>query len=225
MIGESLARYHALCKTAGGEGNVSRETYEAIEHYTALLLKWNQAINLISKATEGDVWYRHILDSAQLFPLILSYHNTDNYPVILTDFGSGGGLPALVIAALLEGKNVPYHLHAIESDKRKAIFLTQAAHAIGIASAHLTIHNGRAEKMTPWESNIILARGFAPLSELFSYIVPFTQKKCLSLLQKGSRVEQELEVASKRWVYDVNRIASLTEHDAVILSIQNIVPR
>lgn len=50
---------------------VSRETIEDLEKFTDLLLKWNfSKINLISKTTIADLWYRHILDSAQLLQYI-----------------------------------------------------------------------------------------------------------------------------------------------------------
>ena len=45
---------------------VSRETQKRIVEFTALLLKWNKTINLISTKTISDIASRHILDSLQL---------------------------------------------------------------------------------------------------------------------------------------------------------------
>ena len=50
--------------------NVSRGEYEALIRYQSLLLKWNKTINLISKASEKDLWQRHIIDSLQLLKYI-----------------------------------------------------------------------------------------------------------------------------------------------------------
>ena len=36
--------------------NVSREVKEALLNYQNLLLKWNKAINLISRNSEKDIW-------------------------------------------------------------------------------------------------------------------------------------------------------------------------
>ncbi|MGB3279906.1 MAG: RsmG family class I SAM-dependent methyltransferase, partial [Pseudorhodobacter sp.] len=49
--------------------DVSRETLERLEGYENLIRKWNPTINLVSKASLGDLWQRHIVDSAQIFPL------------------------------------------------------------------------------------------------------------------------------------------------------------
>jgi len=49
--------------------NVSRETFECLETYAALLQQWQRRINLVANATLPILWQRHILDSAQLFPL------------------------------------------------------------------------------------------------------------------------------------------------------------
>jgi 16S rRNA (guanine527-N7)-methyltransferase len=45
---------------------VSRETFERLERYIALLREENARQNLVSAATLGHVWDRHIFDSAQL---------------------------------------------------------------------------------------------------------------------------------------------------------------
>jgi len=50
--------------------SVSRETLGRLETMIETLLHWQKAINLVGRATLDDVWTRHILDSAQLIPLI-----------------------------------------------------------------------------------------------------------------------------------------------------------
>jgi len=49
---------------------VSRETLARLEAYADLLILWSARINLVGRATIADLWRRHILDSAQLYPLI-----------------------------------------------------------------------------------------------------------------------------------------------------------
>ena len=72
---------------------------ERLEQFTDLLLRWNARINLISRADEATVWARHVLDSAQLAPLIPDATGP------LIDLGSGAGFPGLVLA-LLTGRHV-----------------------------------------------------------------------------------------------------------------------
>ena len=64
---------------------VSRETLSRLEAYAALLTQWSARINLVGRDTLADLWRRHILDSAQLHPLIPS--STQN----VIDLGSGTG--------------------------------------------------------------------------------------------------------------------------------------
>ncbi|HEU4839537.1 MAG TPA: RsmG family class I SAM-dependent methyltransferase, partial [Micavibrio sp.] len=41
---------------------------EKLRQYHALLLKWQEKINLVSPNTIPDAWQRHFIDSAQLAP-------------------------------------------------------------------------------------------------------------------------------------------------------------
>ena len=88
--------------------DVSRETRDQLEALAHTLARWQKAINLVGKGTLEDVWLRHILDSAQLFPLIPKQART------LADLGSGGGFPGLVLASLRPDLQVTL----IEADAR-----------------------------------------------------------------------------------------------------------
>ena len=74
--------------------DVSRETETRLEAYVELLMKWQRKINLVSNNTLSQVWSRHILDSAQIFPLL-----PDEKAKIM-DIGSGAGLPGMIIAIM-----------------------------------------------------------------------------------------------------------------------------
>ena len=108
-----------------GEYDVSRETIARLETYVRLLIRWNARINLVAEATLDAVWARHIVDSAQLFPLAPA----DAARWI--DLGSGAGLPGLPIAALAAEKAPHLRVTLVESNKRKAAFLATAARVIG----------------------------------------------------------------------------------------------
>jgi 16S rRNA (guanine527-N7)-methyltransferase len=78
--------------------NVSREVKEALLNYQNLLLKWNKAINLISRNSEKDIWARHILDSLQLLKYIDFLDN-------IIDIGSGGGFPCVQIRRICSARD------------------------------------------------------------------------------------------------------------------------
>src|SRR5215213_13399 len=95
---------------------VSRETVERLGVYLDLLRRWQRTINLVAASTLADPWRRHILDSAQLIRFV------PGDAARLVDLGSGAGLPGLVLAIM----GLP-DVHLIESDRRKAAFLREAA--------------------------------------------------------------------------------------------------
>lgn len=74
--------------------DVSRETLEKLELYAALLKKWQRRINLVSRTTLPDIWRRHLLDSAQIAPLIRG-----EAPSCI-DMGTGAGFPGMVLAIM-----------------------------------------------------------------------------------------------------------------------------
>ena len=118
--------------------DVSRETGDRLEALVTTLERWQKAINLVGKTTMGDVWRRHILDSAQLKGLIPAEAKT------LTDLGSGAGFPGLVVAALRPDLDVTL----IESDARKAAFLGEAARRMGLEKPPKIVI-GRIEAVAP----------------------------------------------------------------------------
>ena len=68
--------------------DVSCETLERLKVYAAMVERYQRAINLVSSNTLADIWRRHFLDSAQIFPELPSNHSR------ILDLGSGAGFPA-----------------------------------------------------------------------------------------------------------------------------------
>ena len=48
----------------------SNSSINKIKEFNTQLLKYNKRYNLISKSTENNIWYRHILDSAQIIKFL-----------------------------------------------------------------------------------------------------------------------------------------------------------
>ena len=166
--------------------NVSRETLDRLKAYVELLGRWNAKINLIGRDTEGDVWRRHILDSAQLGPLIPETAMT------LADIGSGAGLPGLILSIL----NIPATIHLIESDQRKAAFLREAAR---ITEASVIIHENRVEQVSLSAMDVVCARACAPLEKLLGMAEKLISIHTLCVFPKGARAELELTEARAHW--------------------------
>lgn len=192
--------------------NVSRETVDRLTAYADLLMKWQRRINLVSATTLGDLWRRHMLDSAQLLALLPAGAQS------VVDLGSGAGFPGLVLAIL----GVP-EVHLIESDQRKCIFLAEAARAAGLtAGANPVIHNRRIETITGLNADAVTARACAPLDQLLSYAQKFLWHDGKALFLKGAAVEEELTAAHKNWTMELERFPSASDPTGCILRIGQV---
>ena len=192
----------------GREANVSHETLERLGQYAALLVKWQRGLNLVGASTLDDLWRRHMLDSAQLLPLIPSGARR------LVDLGSGAGFPGLVLATLgVEG------VELVESNGRKCAFLAEAARVMAV---QVQIHNARIDSLPAMPADVITARACAPLPALLSYAERFIGDHTVCLFHKGARVEAELTAARKEWRMTATQIPSRTESRSVVLQIQGL---
>ncbi len=82
---------------------VTAETMDRLSVYLALLVKWQRRINLVAASTLADPWRRHMLNSAQLVPLLPGQGPAGLAPRI-ADLGSGAGFPGLVLAMMGAGR-------------------------------------------------------------------------------------------------------------------------
>lgn len=193
--------------------NVSCETLMDLESYVEQLIHWNKTINLISQKSLAEIWHRHIYDSYQIF---FYFPQKAKY---LIDFGSGGGLPAIVCAICAKHTQRPLHFMLIESDKRKAVFLRRISHILDL---QISVIDQRIEHVKPIKADIITARALAALPALFSYARPFLSDKTICLFPKGEHWLNEVKLARKYWYFDDILHPSKSESSAVILEIRNL---
>jgi 16S rRNA (guanine527-N7)-methyltransferase len=188
--------------------DVSRETGDRLETLVSTLERWQKAINLVSRTTLGEVWRRHVLDSAQLKPLIPAEAKT------LADLGSGAGFPGLVVAALRPDLEVTL----IESDARKAAFLSEAARRMMLEKPPKIVI-GRIEAAAPTPADVITARALAPLGQLLTWADRHRTDTAICLFHKGKGWQAEVTEAMKDWDIPLQTFNSVTDLDAVILRI------
>jgi 16S rRNA (guanine527-N7)-methyltransferase len=191
------------------ENAVSRETADKLRVYAALLTKWQARINLVGPATLPDLWRRHFLDSAQLFPLLPAGP--------LLDFGSGAGFPGLVLAILRGDGGDAVHL--VEADGRKCAFLREVAR---LTATPIVVHAQRIEDLSPFAVSAVTARALAPLAALLRLAAPFLQLRTECLFLKGEKLEDELTAAGKDWKMEVERIPSRSDPNGAILRLKEV---
>ncbi|WP_299846594.1 16S rRNA (guanine(527)-N(7))-methyltransferase RsmG [uncultured Roseovarius sp.] len=199
--------------TAQSVPNVSRETNERLEHYAALLRKWNPSINLVSKSTIENLWSRHILDSTQI--LDLAPHPVSHW----ADLGSGGGFPGLVVAILAMETGSPTKTTLVESDARKCTFLRTVIRETG---ANAEVLNDRIENIPPLDVDVLSARALADLSTLLEFTERHMLPKGMALFPKGETWQKELTKAQSKWQFETQFAKSETEAGPVILRITGV---
>jgi 16S rRNA (guanine527-N7)-methyltransferase len=188
---------------------VSRETLDRLTAYADLLLKWNKRINLIGRGSESELWRRHILDAAQLAPLIPEGAR------MIADAGAGAGLPGLILSIL----NSAASFALIEPDKRKGAFLREAIRA---TQSTAIVHEMRAEEVDLPPQDVVVARALAPLDRLLEMVQKLVSIHTVCLFPKGAGAEQELTEARTRWKMQVRQVPSRTDPAGRILVLTEV---
>ena len=151
-----------------------------LDRLAAMVVAENARQNLMSKASEGTIWLRHLADSAQLLRAVP--RGTSPW----LDLGTGAGFPGLVIAAMRPDIAVVL----VESRKKRVDWLTRAASELGLTQCR--VEGGRLEHVASFPAAAISARAFAPLGKLLGLSARFSTQDTLWLLPKGRSAVQEV---------------------------------
>ena len=135
------------------------EQSKQLRAYASKLVRINQQINLISPATEDEIWKRHILHC-----LTLTQRGFPEGSVVV-DWGSGGGLPALPLALACPHITV----HAVDSVRKKMQAVRMMARQLRVENLHT--HHARAEAWEGGPVHYSVSRATAPLVDLWSWHV------------------------------------------------------
>lgn len=192
---------------------VDEVTLDRLRRYAAALARWNGTINLVAPASLPDLWSRHILDAAQLWPLAPAGARH------WADLGSGGGLPGLVVAILARG--TPLRVTLVESDRRKAAFLRAQIAEHDLAA---TVCTQRAEALAPLAADVVSARALAPLDRLLPMVARHLGPQGVALLPKGRGWATELTQAAPGPMFRVEPLPSATDPTARLLRLTRIRP-
>ena len=182
-------------------------TEERLRRYQALLLKWQQKINLISPATIDTAWERHFEDSMQLADFLPHHAQT------LIDLGSGAGFPGLVLAMMRPEVAV----HLIEADHKKSSFLKAVSRDTNVP---VQVYTERIEAVRiEAVPDVITARALAPLQQLFDYSAQWIARNpdLVLILPKGEKVEDEIKAAQALWAFDCDCRRSQTDARGSVL--------
>ena len=135
------------------------------------------------------------------------------------DLGSGGGFPGLVIAVLAQSLQPELKVTLVEVDKRKAVFLREAARTLDL---NVTIEAQRIEDLPPLQASVVSARALAPLSQLCDLAYRHMAPGGVAILMKGKQSEAEIAVARQKWSFELEASDSITSAEASVLTLKEL---
>ena len=180
------------------------QSIDKLKMFEEELLKINKKHNLISKNTEGLIWSRHILDSAQLVKYIDFKHGS------LSDLGSGAGFPGLVLA--IYNQNFNFHVKLYEKSDVKRDFLDEMISKLKIKALSLTnIFDGNID------SEYIVSRAFKKLDKIIQVSREIAKKPHKLIILKGQNAQLEANKAFKYQKYSYKLVTSMTDKKSKII--------
>ena len=180
------------------------QSIDKLKMFETELLKANRKHNFIAKSTEGFIWSRHILDSAQL----VKYINFNEGS--LSDLGSGAGFPGLVLA--IHNQNFNFHVKLYEKSPVKREFLDEMIGKLKIkASLFTDVFDERIE------SAYIISRAFKKLDKIIQVSREMIKKPHKLIILKGQNAQEEANKAFKSHKYSYKLEESMTNKKSKII--------
>ena len=182
----------------------SEEKIDKISKFIDLLLIFNKKYNLISKSTEKEVWNRHILDSAQIIKYI-----DFKKDYILSDFGSGAGLPGAILS--IANTNPNFHVKLYEKSPVKRNFLADVR-KITEFDIEKNVFDYEIIK-----SNYIVCRAFKKLDLIIDISREKVKNPHKLIILKGKNALNDLKKLPKDKNYRYKTVNSITDRDSKII--------
>ena len=195
--------------------NVPRETFMEFESFIAMLQKGNEEINIISKETAKNdvIRERHIVDSAQIIDFV------DLNSTIITDIGSGGGMPGVIISIMIKNLKKSIKMNLYEKSHHKSSFLRKVSRDLKLNTEVIQKNVFETQNL---ESGTIMARAFKPLPIILELVYRNFSKYKNLILFMGKNGEKILEDTLEIWDFDFEKKKSITSEDSFLLNIKNI---
>ena len=208
---EEIFKNYSLLKNQ----NVPRETLIEFDLFISMLQEENEKINIISKETAKNevIRERHIIDSAQIIEFVDLNSN------IITDIGSGGGMPGIIISIMIKNQKNLAKVHLYEKSHHKSSFLRKVSRDLKLNTEVMQENIFEAENL---DSGTIMARAFKPLPIILDLVYKnFSSYKNLIVFM-GKNGEKVLEETLINWDFDFEKKKSITSENSFLLNIKNI---
>jgi 16S rRNA (guanine527-N7)-methyltransferase len=160
-----------------------QDALSRLRSFARMLEVENKRQNLVAASSLPGLWWRHVVDSAQLLSVS---RETKLAQGIWLDLGSGAGFPGMVVAILCLTRPVTL----VEERRLRSDWLLRVAGELGLEHVHVL--SAPAAKVRTFPAAVISARAFAPLPRLLRVAGRFSTRETLWLLPKGERAGEEV---------------------------------
>lgn len=169
------------------------EKLHKLFQYKALLMEWNQKMNLTAIEDEKDIIVKHFIDSFSILPYLKQPGTR------LIDVGTGAGFPGLPVKVMIDTLEVVL----LDSLAKRVGFLDTVINELALD--RIKAVHGRAEDFGVQPGyrekfDVSTARAVAALPVLLEYCLPFVKTGGIFLAMKGSSTE---EVDSSRKALEI----------------------
>lgn len=152
-----------------------------LREYYELVMHWNTRLHLVGPCSAAEFATRHVLES-----LLASKYLPEGARVV--DVGSGGGLP--IVPCLIARPDIRAAL--VESSKKKAVFLREAAIRLGLID-RTTVIAERFERIEAPEADYVTCRALERFVEILPVLLEWTSGARLRLLFGGENLREQIE--------------------------------
>jgi 16S rRNA (guanine527-N7)-methyltransferase len=161
-------------------------TRERVLTYVSLLQRWNAVHNLTSARDSAELLQQHIVDCLAIVgPL---RRHAGGRALTVLDAGTGGGLPAVVVAIM----QPQWVVTAVDAVGKKVAFVRQVSGELGLINLHP--RHARLETLTPDDGrfDVVTSRAFSSLRQFVETTQHVIEPTGAWLAMKGKRPETEI---------------------------------
>ncbi len=166
---------------------VTDRQLEQLDMYAALLVEWNERMNLTSILEPEEIETKHFLDCMLAAQLCRAGER-------LADVGTGAGFPGVVMKIM----QPEIAITLVDSLEKRLTFLAEVGRQLGLDMTyiHARAEDAGHEPDLREAFDTITARAVAPLNVLAEYCLPLTKTGGRLIAMKGRSAADEVESAA-----------------------------
>ena len=188
--------------------NFNEEKLNKIDLFVNNVLNYNQKYNLISGSSENDIWFRHVLDSAQL----VKYIDSNKFKS-LSDLGTGAGFPGIILSIFFSDV-ISFHVKLYEKSNVKIDFLKEQILRLKLNNVSLYDNDYQSHKLS---GDYFVFRAFKKLHEILRISRETIIGPHKLIVMMGKSAQDQLNKASKADINKYKLVPSITSNDSKIL--------